>query len=294
MLIICLTILILVGWFGVSLKTPYFDISTPKKPDAAQVRAVDSIQHAAPIPTAKSSGDDSRETPTKSAASKAVSSGSSSKESVAHSSRGTPSVLVVPLGTTLHDSLTSLRGRKFARHRVQGGELIVFRQEAFGLNWAVSELFRNDSAVSATLTKPIFAEGREGTAAWQSDVLQPVSVFCFGEGYQSLRDTLDTSMQLVSGRLDDEMSANLDVSQFQPCPNGKNCTMEWVTRYGNWTYHAPGMRDVTLSIGKSEYTQYEFADGGYDRTVLRRQRCEMRLIFSGQDAPTRVPLSLLP
>jgi hypothetical protein len=291
---ICLTLLILVGCFNVSLslKTQYFDISIPAKQSATPKPVATSIQDNRLAASSANGGSPSSEQ--KSSPPAVIATSCVSSEPVGRSSPVTPSVLVIPVGTTLAESLTLLPRRKFTRSRVQGGELFGFRQNAFGLNWDVSELFRNDVAVSATLTRSIFAEGREGTPTWAGDILEPVSTFCFGTGYQSLRNYLDTSMQLISGQLDDEKPAQLEVSLFQPCPDGKDCHPEWVTRYGDWTYRAPGMRDVTLSIGKSEYVQYEFASGGYDRTVLHRQRCEMRLVFSGQNAPTVVPLSMLP
>jgi hypothetical protein len=291
--VICATLLILVGCFDVSLslKTEYFDISIPAKQVATPGKAATSIQDNR---LASSTNRGRAPSEQKSSLPTTILTSSLSSDTIGRSSPVTPSVLIVPVGTPLGESLISLQGRKFTRSRVQGGELFGFRQKAFGLTWDVSELFRNDVAVSATLTKSIFAEGREGTPTWAGAILEPVSAFCFGTGYQSLRNYLDTSMQLISGQLDDEKPAQLEVSLFQPCPDGKECHPEWVTRYGDWTYRAPGMRDVTLSIGKSEYVQYEFASGGYDRTVLRRQRCAMRLVFSGQNAPTVVPLSMLP
>lgn len=293
LLIICATIVVLVGWCGVSLKTPYFEISAPSKQDVISPRA-SKTQEGHVTLASKETAQAGPPAVLRSAQKPAGESGYITREPIGRTTPTTPSVLLVPVGSTLSEGLGSLKGQKLIRSRVQGGELFHFHQKAFGVQWSVRELFINELAVSATLTKQIFAQGREGLPTWTGDELQPVSAFCFGAEYQSLRDTLDTSMQLLSGQLNDESGARLDVEQFQRCPEDKDCHPEWTTQYGQWIYRAPGMRDVTLSVGKSDYTQYEFVRGGFDRTVLHRQRCEVRIVFSGEGAPTVVPLLMRP
>lgn len=292
-LIVCITIVILVGLFGVSLKTKYFEISAPARRNPEPSTTAPSKQGDHPTSSREAQGDSPTPKHESADLAPATTIQADGKKSGLNT-LVTPSPLLIPVGSSLTDGLGALRGRQYSRVRVQGGELLQFHQDLFGLNWDVSELFVSNVAVSATLTRAPFAQGREGTPAWTEATLTPVSTFCFGTGYQALRGTLDKSMQLVSGQLNDETPSPLDSSLTQPCPEGKSCNYEWTTRYGEWIYRAPGMREVTFSLGKSDYAQYEFVSGGYDRTVLRRQRCEMRLVFSGQFAPTSVPLSLLP
>lgn len=291
-LIVCVTLVIL-GLLGVSLKTKYFEISAPARRNPEPSTTAPSPQESHPTSPRDAQGDSTALKRESAEPVPATTTQADSKKSGLTAVIPT-SPLLIPVGSTLADGLGALHGRKYSRVRVQGGELLQFHQELFGLGWNVSELFVDNAAVSATLTRALFAQGREGTPAWTEATLTPVSTFCFGTGYQALRGTLDKSMQLVSGQLNDERPAPLDSSLTQPCPEGKNCNYEWTTRYGEWSYRAPGTREVTLSLGKSDYAQYEFVSGGYDRTVLRRQRCELRLVFSGQSAPTPVPLSLLP